>query len=162
MGPSSLAVLDGHGACGACLPQCDSGPHDTARDVGDALGVPAPGPHTRRAPLRHRAGRRTIGLVPAARGRPRLRLLSLAPRHRSAFAAAPVDSNAPPRSAVPPGRRAHRCIRPPPGGAHFGHASAGAPRACVRPGFSTNRGKVGCCAPRLRVPAGQRTCAGRA
>src|SRR5439155_13200714 len=113
-GPSSPAVLAGRGACGGSLPRCHSGACDTARGAAGGRGGPALGLHTRRWRPRHRAGRRTTGRAPAARGRPRPQLLSLEPVHRTGFAAAPVDSNALRQSAPLPARPVDHYTPPPP------------------------------------------------
>src|SRR2546425_3479284 len=67
-------------------------------------------------------------LFRSSHGRRRLRRPSLGPLHRTGRAAAPVDSHGPRQSAPPPARRVLHWTRPPPGGAHFAHASGGGPR----------------------------------
>jgi hypothetical protein len=106
-------------------------------------------PPPRREPLRHRGGRHTTGRAPAALGRPWLRLRALAPRQRSAFAAAPVAAPARRHSAVPPRRRVQHGRRPPSDGVRLGQASAGVPHPAATPASPARGGRQGAVASRL-------------
>jgi hypothetical protein len=116
VGPSALDGLDGRGAWGGSRRRCQRGAGETARGAAGDRGGPGPGPQLRRWRLRPRADRRTTGLAPAARGRPRPRVPGRGPRQRPGLAAAPVGATAPPPNGVRRGRPAPPDLPPPPAG----------------------------------------------
>ena len=128
-------------------------------------GAPTPRrplrPAARRWRLRHRAGRRTTGRTPAARGRLRPPRPAPGPRPRTGLAAAPGDSRARRSSAVPAARRVPRGLRPRAVGTRLGQASGGALPLWGTPVAPPPAGLGLVAAPTLRAPGVQSRCVGR-